>query len=167
MIYSYPELKGVIKVGDKVRAVKGKTNSCQFLQSDSEGEVISIRNDEFELRFSFPAPKESATGWGNTYACVHSFRDEVNFLEIIEPEEPYKPMVGDVIQLEAVVDLVGQDGSDNTYFSFKGERPGSCLHAASKECMIHVTLLSRPTPPRKVTRAELEKLVGGEFEIVD
>lgn len=71
MIYSYPELKGKIKVGDKVRAVKGKSSGCYKLNDDSEEEEITqVDSDGFWID-----------------GCHHSFNNEINHLEIVEEEK--------------------------------------------------------------------------------
>jgi len=47
MIYSYAELKGKIKVGDKVSAVKGKYNQCSELNSDgSNVAIVTLVNED-------------------------------------------------------------------------------------------------------------------------
>jgi hypothetical protein len=47
MIYSYAELKGRIKVGDKVRAVPGNKHGCVELSKGMIREITEVTDDHF------------------------------------------------------------------------------------------------------------------------
>ena len=55
MTYSYAELKGKIKVGDSVRAVKGKENGCNELNSDGSNvqKITYVDEDCFDINGCF------------------------------------------------------------------------------------------------------------------
>src|SRR3990167_4571899 len=85
MIYEYKELKGIIKVGDKVRAVPGKHNPCVELKDDgsNEEEITDVCKDGFSIAF-----------------CKH-FHTEHEWLEIVNKESTWDNLqVGDVIEGE-------------------------------------------------------------------
>jgi len=65
--YSYQELKNVIKVGDEVRAIKGKNNPCAKLKDDGSNtqKITQVDQDRFYI---------------NT--CYHSYTDG-GYLEIV------------------------------------------------------------------------------------
>jgi len=71
-IYSYSELKGVIKVGDVVRAVKGKRNLCNELQNDGSdtAKITTVSGDWFDIN-----------------GCRHRY-DSSDSLEIVETTKP-------------------------------------------------------------------------------
>lgn len=98
MIKKYSELKGVIKVGDRVRAVEGKHNPCSELASDDSSEAtIEAVSDEY---FSI-----------NT--CTHYY-SEAAYLDIISHIPTWETLqVGDVI--------VDKDGSESTALAVLGE----------------------------------------------
>ena len=88
MIFSYADLKGKIKVGDRVRAVKGKFNPCNELEDDGSDEMIItfVSDNYFE-----------------TESCIHSFDGDDVFLDRID----YKKTLEDA---EAGDVLVDKDG---------------------------------------------------------
>lgn len=69
MIYSFKDLKGVLKVGDTVRAVEGVENVCSELicNGSNTQKITELEEDGF---------------WIN--GCWHRF-SENSFLEIIDP----------------------------------------------------------------------------------
>jgi hypothetical protein len=69
MIYSYAELRNVIKVGDTVRAVKGKYNPCHHLNDDGSNtaKITRILRTVFFIE-----------------DCFHPFDAAHCFLEIVE-----------------------------------------------------------------------------------
>jgi len=73
-IYSYSELKGVIRVGQKVKAVKDKSNACSELLDGKTGIITKVDDDSI---------------WIN--GCNHSFRPD-NYLEIISEEKTWENM---------------------------------------------------------------------------
>lgn len=73
MIYSYADLKGIIKVGDKVRAVPGKRNGCDELNSDGSNEQTITHVSEYNFHIN---------------RCVHWYGDDDIFLDLNpEPTE--------------------------------------------------------------------------------
>ena len=66
-IYEYQELKGVIKVGHRIRAVPGKNNPCNKIKNDGsdEASITEVNDTRFFIN-----------------GCLHSF-DSGHFLEII------------------------------------------------------------------------------------
>lgn len=89
-IYSYAELKGKIKVGDRVRAAKGRNNICPYLDYNKQGVVSHVDSDGFVI----------ANG------CVHSY-GSISFLELLTEEKTLDTVdVGDVV--------VGKRGDERT-----------------------------------------------------
>lgn len=82
-IYSYAELKGKIKVGDKVRAVVGKTNACwnKLLNDGSNTEKIThVDSRGFSIN-----------------GCYHGYHSYY-FLELLTEEKTLDTVdVGDVV----------------------------------------------------------------------
>ena len=66
MIYKYSELKGKIKVGDKVKAVEGKGNACDELNDGGIGIITEINESSFRIS-----------------GCKHWYSGEF-YLEILE-----------------------------------------------------------------------------------
>lgn len=48
-VYSYKELKGKIKVGDRVRAAEGKDNGCSLLECRKESRISEVEDDRFSI----------------------------------------------------------------------------------------------------------------------
>jgi len=71
-IYSYSELKGVIKVGDVVRAVSEMNNSCGELQNDGSdtARITKVSENFFYIE-----------------GCIHRY-NSYDFLEIVETTKP-------------------------------------------------------------------------------
>jgi len=71
-IYSYSKLKGVIKVGDVVRAVRGKRNLCNELQNDGSdtAKITTVSGDWFHIN-----------------GCRHGYEPYYH-LEIVETTKP-------------------------------------------------------------------------------
>lgn len=85
MIYKYSELKGVIKVGDKVRAVPGKNNVCSELKDDGLNirEVTTVYHNGFRID-----------------GCYHDYGPRIDdaYLELIrEPKTLENLEIGDVV----------------------------------------------------------------------
>ena len=78
-------------------------------------------------------------------------------------KNPYKPCVGDRVSLEGEVTELVDDACLKV--EIYGEMFGSTGWKRLLVSRDSLKLLSRS--PRKVTRAEVEKLLGGEFELVD
>ena len=165
MIYSYAELKGKIKVGDKVRAVAGKYNRCgELIDIGSDTKVITkVDNDFF---------------WIND--CSHGYYAS-SFLEIVEEpaeeqtEQPQERVVtwenlqkGDVIFdkdnnertiLARIEDIVSVSNPNEktyhyTWFSIEQLKQNGYKPEPLK-------------PKRKVTLAEIAEKFGEEVEVVE
>lgn len=75
-VYRYDQLKGVLKVGDKVREVEGELSACsQFDVNDEDCTITKINLEEGEQ------------GWFYINECPHSFGDELYYLEIINSKK--------------------------------------------------------------------------------
>lgn len=93
-----------------------------------------------------------------------SFEDVCAYAD--EPE-PYKPQVGDRVSLEGELLHIDYLPKNSTSFPFCaslfiGEGYRQIIGVKNAESL---KLLARAR--RKVTRADIEKLLGGEFELVD
>lgn len=66
--YEYSQLKGVIKVGNTVRAVKGKRNPCNELKNDGSntGKITEVHDEHFA-----------------TNGCTHGYNENW-YLEIVK-----------------------------------------------------------------------------------
>lgn len=83
-------------------------------------------------------------------------------------KKDYQPMVGDRVSVEGVVTYHNEQGRIVLNFADEVKEASWAMSFNPEEVAhLNLTLLSRPTPKRKITRKELEKLVGGEFEVVD
>ena len=113
-------------------------------------------------------------GWCSQHASIVPFRldkktgsttevflSELAYYEPTDPEA-WKPKVGDVVSIQGVV-LDVSNGSPKKV-NVKLEGGEDVLHSYDS---LNFTFLSRPTPPRKVTRKEIEQALGGEFEMVE
>lgn len=173
MIYSYSQLKGKIKVGDKVRAVEGKYNPCAELENDgsNEREITFVDHESFLID-----------------GCYHSFVDneEDCFLEIIETNQPTMTNEREEITWDT---LKEGDYVEETY----GERrkvlgrvnsviflSRNSIHSPNHwETTYHsgyhieelkhanYTIVQPDKQPRKVTLAEIAEKFGEEVEVVE
>lgn len=167
MIYSYPELKGKIKVGDKVRAAQEYFNPCAQLVSDGSNkqEITRITDDRF---------------WINH--CPHLFSASSASLEIIEPNQPTMNNEREEITWENLRagDKVVNDsyGHEHTilniitglYFvSFGGSENGGASFFTLAGLKEDFTIVQpdKIKQPRKVTLAEIAEKFGEEVEVVE
>lgn len=85
MIYEYKDLKGIIKVGDRVRAVEGKTNDCGGLNDDGSNErkITEVTDESFYIGHN----------------CFgHSYDEEGSFLDLIRESKTLDDLqVGDEV----------------------------------------------------------------------
>ena len=82
MIYEYSELKGIIKVGDKVRAVPGKANECALLENDGSNTQLITHVDGRYFYID---------------GCNHPYCDN-SYLEIVEPPRSLENLkIGDIL----------------------------------------------------------------------
>lgn len=162
-IYKYSELKGVLKVGDVVRAVKGKENCCIKLKSDGSNTVV-ITKIEDELF------------WIND--CEHFFNDESGYLEIVSssPRTIKDADVGDVVmnRLENYRKILGKDTTGNILHLSRtwlepplDDEDKIFSNSVSRyELDENFTLvLPEEKPKRVVTQAEINEKFGEEVEI--
>lgn len=85
MIYSYADLRKVIKVGDTVKAVAGKNNHCNKLNKDgsNKGKITEIDEDGFRIN-----------------GCRHFFVDGA-YLDLIRKEVTWETLrTGDEVKDE-------------------------------------------------------------------
>ena len=154
-IYSYAELKGKIKVGDKVRAVKGRNNVCPYLDCNKQGVVSHVDSDGFVI----------ANG------CVHSY-GSISFLELLTEEKTLDTVdVGDVV--------VDKDGDERTVMDTS--KNGTVLFLSQRDCPLYFHLpmtrqelkdkgftVKQPTPaPKEMTLEEVSKALGYPVKIIE
>jgi len=158
-IYSYAELKGKIKVGDKVRAVKGKTNPCSNMLLDdgsNTAKVTEVFDDGFYIN-----------------DCCHAYA-EGSFLELLTEEKTLDTVdVGDVV--------VGKDGDERTVMDTS--KNGTVLFLSQRDCPLyfHLPMIrqelkdkgftvkqSTPVPePKETTLEEVSKTLGYPVKIIE
>lgn len=93
----------------------------------------------------------------------------------IKPQStPYIPKIGDRVSVEGVVLNVRHGILDDANGAYIEVEPSSDKNKNTRFWvleesyeLVNLTLISRPTPKHKITRKELEALVGSEFDIVD
>lgn len=168
MIYSYNQLRNVIKVGDKVRAVEGKYNPCAELENDgsNEREITFVDHESFLID-----------------GCYHSFVDneEDCFLEIIETNQPTMNKereeitwdtlkTGDLIQSKhGETHKILARADDLIAISYTHAHTEFFAWLTSEECKKYNTIVqpNEPKTPRKVTLAEIAEKFGEELEVVE
>ncbi len=81
-----------------------------------------------------------------------------------EPKEEYVPREGDIVSMQFEL---RQNPNVSTYMDLVYAEPGyiGSFSMPKEDIARKTSLLSRS--PRKATRAEVEKLLGGEFDLVD
>lgn len=164
MIYSYKELQGKIRVGDIVRAVKGKYNSCNHLKDGGLNTQKITEVSEYSFYIN---------------GCVHSFAENA-FLETVTPEQPtWETLkIGDVFVLnegelerELIVLEVGASGK-----TFLVSRMSDAADYKTRaHAWWHIEEAQRGgwtpkdvlEPPCKMTIAEIEAKLGKRIEVVD
>lgn len=161
-IYSYAELKGKIKVGDRVRAVKGKENGCSelgdLMVAADDGEKLGTITDVFSDRF-------------RVNQCGHSYSPGY-FLELLTEEKTLDTVdVGDVV--------VDKDGDERTVMDTS--KNGTVLFLSQRDCPLYFHLpmtrqelkdkgftVKQPTPaPKEMTLEEVSKALGYPVKIVE
>jgi hypothetical protein len=83
--YSYDQLKGVIKVGDRVKAVVGQYNPCSELHDDCSNEAKITQVSEEHLRIN---------------GCLHDYDDDYYLARWEGPKTLDNVEVGDVLIAE-------------------------------------------------------------------
>lgn len=155
-IYSYSELKNILKVGDIVRAVPGALNICgQFKNIGLDTQKITEVADEY-FRIN---------------GCGHGW-DETGFLEIL----PRHEITWDTLQVGD--QLADEDGDIRTVLGVCGRvifpallnQPYSCWGAFTKEELINEGFsIVQPSPVEttvEMTVAEVSKALGKNVKIV-
>ena len=161
MIYSYNQLRGKIKVGDKVRAVQGYYNPCHTLDDSAERKITEVTDELFFI-----------------YGCPHDFNEDAIYLEIIETNQPTMNneheeitwetlKAGDYIKykhgqickiLARIDDLIAVSYSSN----HDDMNAWWSTNAVKKD----YTIVQPTKQPRKVTLAEIAEKFGEEVEVV-
>lgn len=153
-IYNYSELKGVIKVGDRVRAVPGKANLCNELKKDGSNECTITEVGDSYFRIN---------------GCSHYFSDADYYLEIIDDTPSWDTLkVGDVLvrngQYSRTVLAVLGD-----VFLLSGTSPTRTgawyTKLEAQEC--GYTLKGATDQPLEVTQAEVDAKFGRKVKIVE
>lgn len=155
-IYSYAELKGKIKVGDKVRAAVGQVSWCDRLEDGVTGTVTGVGTISFEIN-----------------GCTHSYAD-TSFLELLTEEKTLDTVdVGDVV--------VDEDGGERTILDTgksgkvvllslvgKPTRMGGVYARQELEGLGYTVKQSTPEPePKEMTLEEVSKALGYPVKIVE
>ena len=163
-IYSYAELKGKIKVGDRVRSVVGKDNGCGKLgdvestdvQNEKICEITAVSDNYF---------------WIND--CSHGYYTDF-FLELLTEEKTLDTVdVGDVV--------VDGDGRERTildtskngtvlFLSSAASGDWSGVMATRQELKLFDYTVKQSTPapePKEMTLEEVSKALGYPVKIVE
>lgn len=155
MIYAYKDLKGVIKVGDIVRAVPGKPNACDKLEDDGSNtaKILVVADHGFKIN-----------------NCWHPFCNN-SYLEIVTTPLWEHLKVGDTIVHpdgeEAEVLEVGASGKTflrSDWIDKTIARQWYTLAEAKKHGW---TLKGADETPLTVTHAEVEAKFGRKVIIKD
>lgn len=159
MVYSYSELKGKIKIGDEVRAVKGKQNPCDELEQDGSniGIITEVKDDFFCIN-----------------GCCHYYCVD-DFLDLLSTEKTYDNLqVGDEIDCgDDVIRVVLETGSTRNAFLLSSTENDyqSLFWYSRKEMDIKGWKIKQPEPPKEdvqeLTVEEVSKLVGKTVKIVE
>jgi hypothetical protein len=163
-IYSYAELKGKIKVGDKVRAVNGKENGCQEL---GDVESTDVQNEKICEITAVNG------GYFSINDCPHGYHSE-SFLELLTEEKTLDTVdVGDVVVSEDGNERTILDKSPNGTVLFLS-RINDATHyqdGYTRQEIKHYKLTvkqSTPAPaPKEMTLEEVSKALGYPVKIVE
>ncbi len=156
MTYSYAELKGKIKVGDSVRAVKGKENGCNELNSDGSNvqKITYVDEDCFDIN-----------------GCFHDYNRKA-FLELLPSEITWETLKkGDRMK-----DGDGEDErtvlarlEDIVFLSFIDDSDGYGSAYTISELQRRCYTIVQPPKEEEIsemTVKDVEKLVGHKVKIV-
>lgn len=160
MIYSYAELKGKIKVGDTVRAVAGKPNSCGKLNDggSNTAEITKVTDDLFYIN-----------------DCFH-FYYESSFLEIlVEPADEPSERIVTWENLQKGDEILDGNGKSRTILARIEDLVSLSCYGSDHHynwCSIQQLRdngykIKTDKPKRKVTLAEIAEKFGEEVEIVE
>ena len=157
MIYKYKDLKEIIKVGDKVRAVPGEINPCDKLNSDgsNEGEITEVCDGYFCIN-----------GCSHTYSKFWFL--DLNPRRIVTWENL---QAGDKVKCGK--DILTIKGNVGTIFflTMKDEdveRWWSCMTAEEMEDVGYEIIQpeEKKEEVKELTMSDVEKLVGQKVKIV-
>lgn len=163
-IYSYAELKGKIKVGDRVRAVKGKENWCTCLRSSKPTgklawpicEVTRVENYGFYIN-----------------GCAHNYYSG-SFLELLTEEKTLDTVdVGDVVVDSSGEEFTILDKSLNgTVLFVSWSNDATRYHDGFTRQELkefgYTVKQSTPAPePKEMTLEEVSKALGYPVKIVE
>lgn len=112
-------------------------------------------NEDYEYAYFINEGSES-------HLC--SWENLAYYEEPTQEPEVYVPKVGDVVQLEATIKSVREDGC--SYMTFKGQNRDTAGIVLEPDELAHIKLISRK-PKLKLTMEQLREKVGDDFEIVD
>lgn len=163
-IYSYAELKGKIKVGDKVRAVVGRENGCTEF-----GEMLGIANTNSKVC----KITDIGTDRFRINGCEHGYQEDV-FLELLMEEKTLDTVdVGDVVVSEDGNERTILDKSPNGTVLFLS-RINDATHYQDgytrQEIKQYKFTVKQSTPapePKEMTLEEVSKALGYPVKIVE
>ncbi|MDE2105238.1 MAG: hypothetical protein KGL39_48885 [Patescibacteria group bacterium] len=149
MIYGYKDLKGVIRVGDTVRAVPGKYNPCDMLIGGKAGTITHVYDNVFCIN-----------------GCFHSY-SKGSYLDL-NPSPTWETLkVGDIIEHEygdtrKVLAVLG-----NVFLmSFAHDRDKAGGWSTIAEAQRNGWKLKGADEPTEVTMAEVGKQFGRKVKII-
>jgi hypothetical protein len=150
MIYSYAELKGKIKVGDRVKAAVGFDNQCDNLLNGQEATITDIGISQFYID-----------------GCSHRY-DAQYSLELFGQEVTLDNLrKGDVIERNGSSRVVLATIEDLVFLSEVSD------HDVASEYFLVQELKSAGWKPvqteavvKQMTLADVEKLVGSKVKII-
>ena len=162
-IYSYAELKGKIKVGDRVRAVKGKENWCTCLRSSKPTgklawpicEVTRVEDYGFYIN-----------------GCAHNYYSG-SFLELLTEEKTLDTVdVGDVVVSGGFERTILDKSPNGTVLFLSSAASGdwSGVMATRQELKLFDYTVKQSTPapaPKEMTLEEVSKTLGYPVKIIE
>jgi hypothetical protein len=159
MIYSYEELKNVIKVGDEVRAVPGKYNPCAELNNDGSNTQKITKVDDEGFRIN---------------GCWHAYYSD-RFLELL-PSEIAREITWDNLEKGDVLEFLGGKYTvlarleDLVFLSSEHRTPGTSPDIYTiHELQNFGHPIVQPEKEEKaeeMTLQEIEKVIGHKVKIV-
>jgi len=156
-IYSYAELKGKIKVGDKVRAVKGKQNGCSELARslDFDCRITTVHDSGFSIN-----------------GCKHWYYENNFFLELLTEEKTLDTVdVGDVVVDENGNERTILDKSPNGTVLFLSWQNDPTRyyggHTRQQLKALRYTVKQSTPEPKEMTLEEVSKALGYPVKIIE
>ena len=156
-IYSYAELKGKIKVGDRVRAVNGKPNACAEL-----GDVMTLPNGSEKVCTITDVAEDRF--WINN--CGHGYLED-HVLELLTEEKTLDTVdVGDVVVDKRDFECTILDTSKNGSVLFLSHPINATwvgIYRTRQELKDDGYTVKQSTPvhePKEMTLEEISKALG-------